>query len=203
MPLPAPSCPPDVTPDVCCNSIALIGERIRTVAFLGLLECLDESCAKPFRSYMTFGPRIEDVIGDSLIITHQDTTPIASSTTAGGRLLAHRAERSTYLLELRENGWPTAKEVNGVIEVPDGAVISHYAHHAMGHAERMYHALLDAAVARDNGQRLFPLPQNSHILEGHIRVSNLRPIGPQSVQVAHAVTIEVDHTPGPRPPAVL
>ena len=194
MPIRATSCPPDTTPDVCCDTLFLIGDRIRTVACDAVMCCTDESCDQPYRSYTTFGPRIQDVIGDSIIITMTNATTATTSSTDRGRVSPLVVTRASFRLELRENGWPQAKanQQKGVIVAPDGAEQNAAAAHSMAHAEKMWRALVNAAAIRNGSTRLFPLPTNHHVLQGAISVGPLTPVGPQATQATWSVELSVD-----------
>lgn len=191
MPLPAIDCPPDTPPEVCCNTFSLIGDRIRTVAFQAVMKCIGPDCCEtPYRSYLTFGPRIEDIAGDSLIVTMIDATQ--HQVTRNGRVMATPATRTQWLVELRENGWPAAhRNRTNMIEVPDSAIIDAKARHALGHGESMWSALVRGAAQQNYPTGgLFPGPKNRHILG--VAVSAYRPLPPQTTQVVSQVAVTVD-----------
>lgn len=195
MPILAEDCP-DCTPaETCCDSLFLVGDRIRTVAWEAVECCVTANCDKPFRTYTTFGNRIEDVLGDSLIVTLQQATNAPATTSTQGRVQPYALTRASFLLELRENGWPQSKVNSGkVIEVPDSDVIEAAAQHAMGHASAMWAGLMNAAASRNGSTRMFPLPYNHHVQQGGVAVGPLLPVGPQAYQAAWSVTVTVDFT---------
>jgi hypothetical protein len=194
MPLPASDCPTGCPPDTCCNTLFLMADRIRTVAFDAVLCCVDESCRQPYRSYVVAGNRIQDLVGDSVIVTLQTATSAAMTNTPQGRLSPLSVTRSTFLLELRENGWPQAKTVGRNIEVPSGESLNAASAHSMAHAEKMWRSLVDAAATRNGNNRLFPITNNHHVIQGGVGVGPLTPVGPQAYQMAWSVIVTVDHT---------
>ena len=192
MPIPASSCPPGTTPDVCCDTMFLIGDRIRTVACDAVMCCTAGGCNQEFRSYMTFGNRIQDLKGDSLIVTMQNATPAPATRTDAARIGPMTMTRIQYLLELRENGWPQPKARGTNIEQPDGMAVHAATAHAMSHAEIMYQALVNGARIPIGDNALFPINKNPHILLNSIDIGPLLPVGPQTMQVASTVSITVD-----------
>lgn len=180
---------------MCCDTLWLIGDRIRTVAFQAVLACADESCTQAFRSYSTIGNRIQDAHGDSVILsmTSADDAPMTS--TSQGRQMQISVTRANYLLELRENGWPQSK-VNGrnQIETPDSALINAVSKHASGHGEKMWRALKNGAVRQTGPYALFPVATNPHVIHKGVAVSRLTPIDPRGFQVGWSLTVTVDTT---------
>lgn len=195
MPIPAADCPPCTPPEVCCDSLFLLADRIRTVAFEAVLCCVEESCQQEYRSYVTMGPRIQDLKGDSVVVTMTTSNNTSMTTTTLGRQSPLVATRSTFLVELRENGWPQPKARGNNIEPPAPEAVNFAAAHSMGHAEAMWRALSDAAAQRNGTTRMFPLPTNRHVIQGGVGVGPLTPVGPQAYQVAWTVVVTVDHMP--------
>lgn len=173
----------------------MIGDRIRTVAFQAVLDCVDESCTQAFRSYSTIGTRIQDAHGDSVILTMTSADNSSMTSTPQGRQMQIGVTRANYLLELRENGWPQSK-VNGrnQIETPDSAMLNAVSKHASGHGEKMWRALVNASVRQVGPNALFPVDCNPHILHKGVTVSRLSPIDPRAFQVGWSMTVTVDTT---------
>lgn len=192
MPIPAESCPPGTTPDVCCDTLWLIGDRIRTVACDAVMCCVDPDCKTEMRSYMTMGTRIQDLIGDSLIVTMVRAEQAPTNSTDRGRSGPLPITRATYLMELRENGWPKAKVSGRNIEVPDPAEVHPASAHSYSHAEKMWDAVLNGAASFTSADALFPVSKNPHIMQNGVSVGPLLPVGPQTYQAAWTVEIVVD-----------
>ena len=192
MPIPHESCPPGTAPDVCCDTLFLIGDRIRTVACNAVLNCSDPGCDTQMRSYMTIGDRIQDLIGDSLIITLRNASPATTTRSANGRIGPTPITRATYLLELRENGWPVAQTKGTTIETADPAAVHAAAAHSMSHAEAMYAAIVNGFSTWIGETAMFPINRNPHIIMDSVNVGLLLPVGPQSIQAAWSVELSID-----------
>jgi hypothetical protein len=192
MPIPADSCPPGTTPDVCCNTLFLIGDRIRTVACEAVMCCASADCDSEFRSYTTVGSRIQDLVGDSVVVTLQNATTAATTNTARQRTSPTPVTRATYQVELRENGWPQAKARGKGIAVPDPLAVNAAAAHAMSHAELMYGAIANGATTQIGDGALFPVPTNPHIIMNSVQIGPLLPVGPQAYQIAWTIQVTVD-----------
>lgn len=190
MPIPTAACADDIPADVCCDTIWLIGDRIRTVATAGLMECFDPACAdREFRSFSSWGERLQDPLGESLIVSWIRNSVV---TTRGlGSMAPATATRAEYLIELRENGWPAIESANGSIIERDSDVMNIASKHATGHAERMWRAVVDAAQRQIGAGALFALPANSHIIHGSIQIGDLTPIDPQGRQVGSKFNVSV------------
>jgi hypothetical protein len=185
MPIPTASCAEDIPDNVCCDTTWMIGDRIRTVAWAGLQSC-DKGCSeRTFRSYTTIGSRIEEPLGESLVVamTDLDVRPDASGQT--GMFLVHVA---TYRVELRENGWPMVEhdESENIIFVPDSRMINALSRHVQSHGEKVWRAVTDG-VAR---QTLFRPGRNPHVYS--TTVTTMRPIGPEAFQAGWGFGVRVE-----------
>lgn len=186
--IPAQDCPPGTPADVCCDSAFLIGDRIRTVAFDAVLGCVDESCANELKSYVTHGPRIEDPIGESVIVTWLGSSTIA--TTPGGRQHRLVIVRNQYRVELREQGFPQIAGEGDNIVIPSPGQFHAAAQHAWSHGESMWRVLLRASVTIKGSDAMFDYASNPHVLENGIAVGDLSPL--RDVLVGWGVTVTVD-----------
>lgn len=187
MALPAVASPADIPSDYCCDTLSKIADRIRTVAMAGLCSCLDGSCAdRRFRSYITVGQRVEDPLGDSLVVHMLRFRP-APMSTASGRLLNVAAFVTDLRVQLLENGWPTIEtnEMTNQIIAPDSDMIHGLALHAMGHGEKMYRAVVNAIQRNE----MFVGPDNRHI--GVVEAGDLEPIQPSAYMIGFAFNVRV------------
>lgn len=195
MPIPTlDACTDDFDAETCCNTFFLIGQRILQVAWSGLAGCIDADCSdREFRTFVTFGERIQDPLGDSLIVALANATSASLTTTPRNRLFPASVTQLIWRVELRDNGFPTIeRNQSGQIEVPDWRAFQHATQHTMDHGEMLWRTLVDAGAQRSNGTRMFPLPANGHVLQGGVNVGSLRPIGPQAFQAGWAVDVTVD-----------
>lgn len=196
MPLPATTCAADVPGDVCCDSVFLYGERIRTIAFAAVSACLDDECRqRPFRTYQTSGPRSLDAKGESLIICYTGSGLRPSSTDArSGSVRAVSGTRHNYLLELREGPWPIIHEHSSTqsVKLPEWELIHALNQHAVGHAEKMWRALINAAGTTIPEQRMFSTSLHPHILNNGVGVSELTAMGPSGPSISYQVRLWVD-----------
>lgn len=187
MPLPAVNCANGITPDVVCDTTWLMGERIRTVAFDGLCTC---DCETAFRSYTTIGTTIEDPLGDSLIITLVGlTSAITVNQTITGATPVAGFHRARFLLELRDNGWPTIErdEFGNYVNIPDSVDVNAMSKHSQSHGEKMYRSLANATQMRT----LFPSASNPHVIQEAVRLGEIVPLQPQGIQVGWTIFIDV------------
>lgn len=192
MPIPHESCPPGTAPDVCCDTMFLIGDRLRTVACDAVMACADPACGTEFRSYFTHGERIQDPIGDSLIVSLRSAQPATTTTTANGRIGPTPLTRMIFQLELRENGWPTASADGTHIKVADPAHVHSATAHSMSHAEAMYAAIMNGVSTWIGADAMFPINRNPHIIKDSVAVGQLLPVGPDAHQVAWSVEFQID-----------
>lgn len=191
MALPAADTPADIPSTVCCDTVSLMADRIRTVALGGLCDCIEEACAdREFRSYTTVGPRIEDPLGDALIAHLLSLGPTIGSSNNFGRLLPVAVHQARFEVRLLENGWPMIDtyDMTEQIVVPDSDMVNAITLHTMGHAERFYRALVDAIQRRE----LFLSSTNPHI--GQIVLGNLEPVQPTSFIVGWRTELTVEVT---------
>lgn len=191
MALPIASSPADITGDICCDTLALIADRIRTVAARALEECLDPDCAsREFRSFATVGPLIQDPLGESLIVHMTNVGPTPQSADRSANLLPVGLYRADFQVQLLETGWPVIEvdELGNAIQVPDSDIVNALTLHSMSHAEKMYRALADGIQRRT----LFASASNPHI--GKIQLSNLTPVQPTSFLVGWNCAVRVETT---------
>ena len=189
MALPAASCAADIPADYCCDTLANIANRIRTVAMDGLVSCMDPSCAdREFRSFVTIGPNVQDPLGDSLIVHMTDFGPTVGSTDGPGNLFKVAVFRGVFEVRLLDNGWPMiqAEDMTASIIAPDSDYVHAVAMHSMAHGEKMYRALVDAIQRNE----IFVGSANGHI--GKVQISALRPIQPTAFMVGWNCTVSVE-----------
>lgn len=184
MAIPTSDCATAVGPDVACDTLWLMAERIRSVAFDGLCSC---DCETEFHSHTTVGNQIQDPIGDSLIATMLGVGPV--NTTNSGALPIAATHRARFLVELRDNGWPTieADENGNIIVIPSSADFNVASKHAMSHGEKMYRSLVNTIQMRT----LFASALHPRIIAESIRLSEMTPISPQAIQVGWSVNVDV------------
>lgn len=186
MVLPAADCPCDTGPDICCDTVFLLGDRVRTVAFDAVKACQIDGCCNEYRSWTTIGPQTADPFGDSVIV-HMLRLYMPNTTGQGNAPLIgiHAAD---FRVEIRYTGWPqiSAEEMGGTINVP-GEAFNLPARHAMGHSEKAWRAIVDG-VQR---YTLFPPSTNPHIIHKQIAVTEMVPLAPAGPIVGHAFTVGV------------
>lgn len=188
MALPVASSPAGIPADYCCDTLSKIADRIRTVATDGLCSCLEASCAdREFRSYVTVGDRVEDPLGDSLIVHMLRTQPTPGSRNGLGQLMRVGTYDSEFRVQLLETGWQMldSNEMTQAIYAPDFEMVNALSLHAMGHGEKMYRALLDSIQRKE----MFVGPDNGHI--GEIGISPLVPVNPTAYLVGFSCTVTV------------
>ena len=195
MPLPVASCVANVPSDVCCDTVWLMGERIRTVALAAVCACLDESCrSRPMESWQTEGERSGSVKGDSLVVSFTGLDSSVRERTRRGSPIPTPITRADFRVELRESGWPMIAEHSSTqtVKLPDPQMVHALAKHARGHAEAMWRALLRGATSTVAADQLFPAATNPHIINRGVAISQLSgsPSGPQ---ITYSLNISVDH----------
>lgn len=206
MPIPHSDCADDIADDVCCDTIWLMCERIRTVAQSGVATCLDDECdSRTFRSWTRWGTQIEDPHGESLIVSPTRVSSAALATSARGRQLPIIVTRVEIQIELRETGWATPRGANdaGAIETVDWEVEAAQTKHAVGHAQKMWHTLVGAVAERNGTSLLFPSLNNPHIVQRGIQVGDLTPLPPGAYIAGSRMSVSVDYLPGMIPAAAL
>lgn len=191
MVLPAADCPDDIAADVCCDTLALMADRIRTVAATAVCECQDPDCSdREFVSYFTVGPRIEDPFGESLVVVLHDFTPSVGSNTLPGNLLPVAVHKAEFEVRLLENGWPTIEEdaLGQLITVPDRNLVNMLARHSVSHAEKVYRALANGIQRRT----LFASALHPHI--GRTALASMRPVQSTTHIVGWTMRVNVEVT---------
>lgn len=195
MALPSADCPAAVPGDLCCDTTALMAARIRTVAFQAITECNDPACNdREFRSYVSHGPRIQEPLGDALVVHRRDLRPSLGSNNARGRLLRVGVHEAEFRVVLFENGWPMLEvhDETQEIVVPDSDLVDAVAQHSMAHSERVYRDLIDGIQRKT----LFPESTNPHI--GEIVASGMSEMQPTSFIAPWEMTVTVEVTLGNR-----
>jgi hypothetical protein len=191
MPIPTAGCADDIPSDVCCDTIWLVGDRIRTVATAGLMDCIDPTCSdREFRSFSTWGERIEEPLGEALIVSWVRNR--IGTRTSAGAVAPFSVTQAEFRVELHENGWPVPDRTGDNIVLPDSALINAVSKHATGHAERMWRAVVNAAQRQIGAAALFALPANEHIIHGSTVVGDLTPIGPDAYRVGARFNVTVE-----------
>lgn len=193
--MPAASCAADVPADVCCNTFHLIGERIRTVATNAVTACIDESCAdREFRSYQMIGDLTQDPHGDSLIVSFLRSSVRTDSRTTNQSMSPLVFTRAEFRVQLLETGWPTIEvdRMTGSILSYDDDMMQALVPHALGHAEKMWRAVVNAAATTVEAQRMFSSSANPHILRRGITVEEMRPLPRPGPMVGFAFNVSVD-----------
>lgn len=193
VPLPTAACAENISSTVCCDSLWLIGERIRTVASDAVLACFDEDCTEAFTTWQTEGARIEWPHGESLIVTFVRATPKISSRERSGPLAPLVVTRAEYLVELRETGWPIlSTDPTETIHTPEWQQYHALAKHARAHGEKMWRALVHAASTTSPAERMFSPSTNPHVLDKGVLVNDLTPLARPGPQAGYQVTVTVD-----------
>lgn len=147
MPILAADCPCDTGPEVCCDSIFLKGDRIRTVAWNAVLSCSEEGCCsgREARTYMTLDADTPDPFGDSVIVAWLNTTPVTQ--TRGGhtpQIVAHRCE---FRVQVAVAGWPILGTQDGRAVMPTPSAMNSASKLALSHSELAYRAVVAAVQA--------------------------------------------------------
>lgn len=181
-------CPCDTGPDVCCDTIFLKGDRIRTVAWNAVRSCGTEGCCEGVegRSYTTLDADMPDPFGDSVIVAWTGTEPVA--VTAGGHTPSITPHRATFRVQVSCGGWPILKTEGGRPQMPKGVDFNNASKHVMGHAEIAYRAIV--AAVQDN---TLWVSTPGVIFKG-TRVSDLRPLAPAAYIARAAFLVAVDIT---------
>ena len=195
MPLPTADCPQAVLDDYCCEDLPAMANRIRSVAFDAILDCVDPICSdREMRSYVSHGPRIQEPLGDALTVHLVDLTPNFGAQTPVGNLYPIGVYRVTFEVWLVENGWPMPEviEDSQQIVMPDSEIVHGAALHAMAHAMRMYRDLAEHIQKRT----LFTATLHPHV--GKVGLGPLRPTQPTSFQAGYSCTVSADVTLGSR-----
>ena len=195
MPLPIANCAADISSDVCCDTIWLMGERIRTVALDAVLTCVDDDCAnEAITSWQTEGDRSGSVKGNTLVVSFVTAALAPSGQRRSGSPRPTPITRASFRVELRETGWPFITERASVqsIKLPDPQIVHAVAKHARAHGERMWRALLNAGSTTVPAQRMFDPLYNPHIMDKGVGIGTLRP-RPSANMVTYEVDITVDH----------
>lgn len=193
MPLPTADCAENIPSTVCCDTFWLVGERIRSVAATAVLACMEEKCDETFTTWQTHGSRIEWPHGESLIVTFVRATPKVSSRQTAGPLAPLVVTRAEYLVELRENGWPTiSADPTQTIHTPEWERYNALAKHASAHGEKMWRALVNAASTTTPTKRMFHPSTNQHVLEKGVLVGDITPLDRPGPQAGYRVTVTVD-----------
>lgn len=184
MAIPDSNCASPIETGDTCGSTWKIGERIRSVAFEGMCSC---DCGTPYLSHTVIGSTIQEPLGNSLVIAMTEFGP--RTTTSAGSLPPVATHAARYLLQLRDNGWPTIQtdENGAAIHVPTSEEFNHASFYAQEHGEQMYRRLVNAIQMRT----LFAGASNGHIISESIAMSNMTPLGPQAIQVGWQITIVV------------
>lgn len=191
MVLPATDCPDDVPADICCDTLGLMADRIRTVGHNAITDCIDPSCAdREFVSYFTVGPRVEDPLGESLVVVMHDLSPSVGSNTLTGSLLPVGVHKAEFEIRLLENGWPTIQEdgLGDQIVVPDRTLVNGLARHSVSHGEKVYRAIANGIQRRT----LFAASTNPHI--GRISLANMRPVQPSTFIAGWTMRLTIEVT---------
>ena len=129
--------------DVCCTTLFDMAEFILFSVRDALADCMpnaDCGC-EPLDSYVTLSG--DDGITNALTVEIQSVGP--SPITATGSSGVQRPlglQRVTFVVRLRESGWPMAYVDDNVIVAPDPTAQHFASRHAYAHGERMYRQLL-------------------------------------------------------------
>jgi len=191
--MPSADCPENISGSVCCDSFWLIGERIRSVAFDGVMACMEEDCSETFTSWQTEGAQIEWPHGESLIVTFVRASPKISSRNTAGPLAPLVVSRAEYLVELRETGWPIlSTDPTQTIHTPEWQEYHALAKHSRAHGEKMWRSLVNAAATTKPAERMFQVATNPHVLDKGVLVDDLLPLTRQGPQTGYRVTVTVD-----------
>jgi hypothetical protein len=195
MPMPSKGCAADVPSDVCCDTWWLIGERIRTVAFHGVCACIDPTCVdREFASYSTDGD-IHSILGESLAMTFLGAEVASGQTGRTGNVRPTPMTRLSFLLELRENGWPLPAHTHAATETivqADWQMLHALSKHSRGHAEKMWRAVANAASTTRLADRMFSPSLHPFIMERGIGIGRITPLPEFGPQCGYRLPITVD-----------
>lgn len=185
--IPALDCPCDTGPEVCCDSIFLKADRIRTVAWNAVRECSDDGCCATVtgNTYTTLDPEIPDPFGDAVIVAWLGITPVAETGSHTAQISAHRCD---FRVAIRASGWPMLDVSSGRPTVPSATQYNNATKHAIGHAEKAYRALMNAT------QRNTLWASTPGVIFKGTRVSQARPYGPRSHIAGATFNVTVDIT---------
>lgn len=187
MPIASGDCPCDTSADVCCDTLYLKLDRIRTVAWNAVLDCRDETCGctgTMANTYTFLGPQSADPFGESVICVYGRTTPL--TTTRGGHTAQVSAHRIECRVEVRCSGWPIQRKDGDRIVLPTPDEWNNATRYVLGHAEKAYRAVFNAAQSNT----LFT--QTPGIIFKGQRVTDLVAIQPRSYIAGAAFGVHVD-----------
>lgn len=182
----SPDCPCDTGADVCCDTIYLKADRIRTVAWNAVLSCTDEGCCENVtgRTFTTLDADMPDPFGDSVMVAWLGTSPAA--VTPGGHTPSVTPHRAQFRVQVSASGWPVLKNESQRIIMPSADAFNEATRHVMGHAEKAYRAVVNAA------QRNTLFVGAPDVIFKGTRVADLRPLPPAAVIARAAFLVTVD-----------
>lgn len=110
-----------------------------------------------------------------------------------GPLIVARVE---LRLELREVGWPIAREHDATqtIVLPDPAVVNALARHVLSHGASIWRALVRGAATTMPDDRLFPTAEFPTITPRGVSIGDLEPIA-EAHCAGWGITVTVDYIP--------
>lgn len=182
----SPDCPCDTGPDVCCDTLWLKLDRIRTVAWNAVLDCDDVGCCqgREARTFVSINQDQGDPFGDSVFVTWIRTTPIVDTRNNHTPIVTgHRLEAR---VDLRVSGYPVLVKQGERAIPPTPTALNNAAKHVLGHGEKAYRAVVNAVQTH----MLFPSTPGV-IFKGQ-RVSDLVPVGPTAHIAGAAFLVNVD-----------
>lgn len=183
MPLPEPGCVPA---EACCTNLFDYADHILDQALAAYNECRTEECPA-IVAYVTLG-RGDDGIVDALTVAFTGVVP--KPVQANGTVWVNEA---TFVLRLRETGWPVVSDEGGVITFPDPVVQNNLARHVYGRLERILRRMVWLArpgfgsVATAERGRM--APDGVPYLKAS--VSGISPLDPQGGVIGGFMTITI------------
>lgn len=193
--MPSKASAADVPSDVCCDTWWLIGERIRTIAFAGVCQCIDPSCVdREFSSYSTEG-EIHSILGESLVISFLGAGISSGSSARSGAPRPTPITQARYRLELRENGWPLPVRVDGSTETivqADWQMLHVLSKHARAHGEKMWRSLVQSVTTSDLTTMMFRPSLHPHILQRGVILGDITPLPNTGPQCGYRMNVTVN-----------
>lgn len=133
MPLLASSCTP--IEDQTCNVLTQVAQYLLEKTYDALSSCFTGGCEGDVIAYITTG-QADDGIMDALTVTLLQIDPSPQTVSVGSSLW-----RATFLVVLRESGWPIVRVSEGVPTPPPPAEQAQAVQQLLAHGEAIHRRL--------------------------------------------------------------
>ncbi len=171
----------DIPEGACCTDLFTVAEHILSSVHGQLLDCFGADCAE-LPAYVTMGEG-DDGVRDALTVAFTTVAPSGGSARQNVQLPI-TLQRATFIMRLKESGWPMVQIVNAEIVPPQPDRQNALARHAFAHAEKMYRTLLWLKATRTLVPSGVGCTQTS--------IGPLTPLRPTSGVVGFTSTITLD-----------